>query len=86
MFDTPLNSLYTVLSISIMVLTVFLLIGLHYLVIILRDVSKVTETAKKTAWKVDKWVIEPTKVINEFRKKFALVSEFFEDKRKKRRR
>lgn len=88
MFNTSLDSLYSVLALSIMLVTVFLCVAITYLILILRDVSKVTHTVKKTAYKIDKWVIEPAKIINEVRKKVALVSEYFgeraEKKRKKR--
>lgn len=84
MFDTPLNTLYSVLALAILLLTVFLVIGINYLILILRDLSHVTSSARKTADKIDRWIIEPVKLIKEIRQKILAVSEFVGEKRRKR--
>lgn len=51
--------LYIVLIAAIIILTVLLAFVLIYVVFILRDVNKITETTKDTAEKINSFVLKP---------------------------
>ena len=51
--------LYIVLISSVIILTVLLSFVLVYLLFILRDVNKITETSKDTAEKINQFVMKP---------------------------
>lgn len=62
----PSDTFYLVLSVSVVLLTIFLSIVLVYLMFILRDVNKVTQSAKETVEKVNHYVMQPIRFANQF--------------------
>lgn len=62
----PSDTFYLVLSVSVVLLTIFLSIVLVYAMFILRDVNKVTQSAKDTADKVNHYVMQPIRLANQF--------------------
>lgn len=59
MYIDPQSTLYVVASISIGILTIFLCVTLVYLILILRDASKVIENVRITVDKVNDFIIKP---------------------------
>jgi uncharacterized protein YoxC len=59
MFTDSQTTLYIVLAISIALLTVFLCVTLIYLILILRDASKMIEKVRDTVEKINAFVIKP---------------------------
>jgi hypothetical protein len=63
MYQTPLEILYLVLSVSIALLVLFLVIALFHLIGILSNVKKVTRKAKDTVDLVNHYLWQPIKVM-----------------------
>ncbi|PJC36534.1 hypothetical protein CO046_05145 [Candidatus Peregrinibacteria bacterium CG_4_9_14_0_2_um_filter_53_11] len=59
MFADPKMTLYLVGSISIGLLTIFLCVTLVYVILILRDASKVIEHVRETVDRVNSFIIKP---------------------------
>jgi len=59
MFDNPLNLLYIVLAVVILLVGILLAIALIYLIMILRDASKATFLARDTMEKVNEFIYKP---------------------------
>ena len=59
MFGDAQSTLYVVLSIAIALLTVFLCVTLIYLILILRDASKMLEKIRDTVDKVNSFIVKP---------------------------
>lgn len=59
MFTDPQSTLYVVSAIAIALLTIFLCITLVYVILILRDASKVIEHVRGTVDKVNDFIIKP---------------------------
>ena len=85
MFSQPLNLLYIVLSISIIILTIFISWAIVYVIFILRELQHTTAKAKQVVERVDSWLIEPVKIANEIIRKIKFISNFVEERAKKRR-
>jgi len=64
MFETTGDILNVSLAIGFLVLVIFISMVCFYLVIILRDVSKVTDEVKDIVYKVHKTIVEPLKAID----------------------
>jgi len=64
-YQTPLDVLYLVLSVSIFFLVLFLIIALWRLIRILRDVNTVTDRAKDTVDLVNHYLWQPIKILNQ---------------------
>lgn len=62
MFNTSQDTLFLVLSVSIALLTIFLCVTLIYLILVLRDASKIIEKARDTVEKVNAFIIKPVKL------------------------
>lgn len=62
MFGSSQDTLYMVLSVAIALLTIFLSVTLIYLILVLRDASKIIEKAKDTVEKVNNFVVKPVKL------------------------
>jgi len=61
-YQTPLDFLYLVLSISIGLFALFLVIALFHTISILRNVKKVTSKAKDTVDLVNHYLWQPIKI------------------------
>lgn len=59
MFVDSQSTLYLVSSVAIALLTIFLCVTLIYLILILRDASKVIEHVRGTVDKVNAFIIKP---------------------------
>lgn len=59
MFTDSQTSLYVVLTIAVALLTIFLCVTLIYLILILRDASKMIERVRDTVEKVNTFVLKP---------------------------
>lgn len=59
MFTDPQSTLYVVLTIAIALLTIFLCVTLIYLILILRDASKMIEKVRETVDKVNTFILKP---------------------------
>lgn len=64
MFDNPLNILYIVLAVVILLLGILLAIAVVYFIMILRDVSKASYLARDTIEKVNEFIYKPLKMAN----------------------
>ena len=73
-YQTPLDYLYLILSVSIGLLALFLVIGAYHLIKILHNVNKVSEKAKDTVDLLNHYLWQPIKIamtIMEKGKKYA---------------
>lgn len=61
MFGSSQDTLFVVLTVAVALLTVFLCVTLLYLILVLRDASKIVEKAKDTVEKVNAFVVKPVK-------------------------
>lgn len=59
MFADSQTTLYIVLSIAVALLTVFLCVTLIYLILILRDASKMLEKIRETVDRVNAFILKP---------------------------
>lgn len=59
MFDNPLNILYIVLAVVILLIGILLAIALVYFIMILRDASKASFFIRDTAEKVNEFMYKP---------------------------
>ncbi|MEK7172023.1 MAG: hypothetical protein AAB739_03885 [Patescibacteria group bacterium] len=59
MFGDTQTTFYIVLTIAIALLTVFLCVTLIYLILILRDTSKMLEKVRETVDKVNMFILKP---------------------------
>lgn len=59
MFADSQETLYIVLTIATVLLTVFLCVTLIYLILILRDVNKMLEKVRDTVDRVNAFIIKP---------------------------
>lgn len=59
MFADPKSTLYTILTVAIGLLTIFLCVTLIYTILILRDASKMTEKMRSTIDRINQFVIKP---------------------------
>ena len=59
MFGDTQTTFYIVLTIAIALLTVFLCVTLIYLILILRDTSKMLEKVRTTVEKVNMFILKP---------------------------
>ncbi len=64
MFATSGDVLKMSLALGVVVLTIFLSILIFYLILIARDVSKMTEDAEAVVHKVKKTIIKPLSVVD----------------------
>lgn len=64
MFTDSQTALYIILSIAIALLTVFLCVTLIYLILILRDASKMIEKVRDTVEKVNTLVLKPVSIVS----------------------
>jgi len=72
--------LYIVLIASVIILTVLLSFVLIYLLFILRDVNKITETTKDTAEKINTFVLKPVMLTRELVKHARPIIEAVESR------
>ncbi len=61
----PLSFLYIALGVGFLVLVVFISVTLIYFIQILRDVSKITDSVRDTADRVNEYVLQPFAIINQ---------------------
>lgn len=59
MFADSQTTLYVVLTIAVALLTVFLCVTLIYLILILRDVSKMLEKVRETVERINTFILKP---------------------------
>lgn len=59
MFTDSQTTLYIVLSIAVALLTIFLCVTLIYLILILRDLSKMLEKIRETVDRVNAFILKP---------------------------
>ncbi|MBI4994037.1 hypothetical protein HZC21_00105 [Candidatus Peregrinibacteria bacterium] len=59
MFGDTQTTFYVVLTIAIALLTIFLCVTLIYLILILRDTSKMLEKVRETVDKVNMFILKP---------------------------
>ncbi|MBI2638441.1 hypothetical protein HYW83_02520 [Candidatus Peregrinibacteria bacterium] len=59
MFASSQSTLYIVLTIAIALLTIFLCVTLIYLILILRDASKMLEKIRETVERVNSFILKP---------------------------
>ncbi len=64
MFATSSDFLNMALGIGFLVLVVFISMVCFYLVLILRDVSKVTDEVQEIIYRIHKTIVEPLKAID----------------------
>lgn len=64
MFTDSQTTLYIVLTIAIGLLTIFLCVTLIYLILILRDASKVIEKIRDTVDKVNSFILKPVSLVS----------------------
>ncbi len=64
MFTDSQTTLYIVLTIAIGFLTIFLCVTLIYLILILRDASKVIEKIRDTVDKVNSFILKPVSLVS----------------------
>lgn len=61
---TSLDFLYIALGVGFLLLTIFGSIAVFYMIFILRDVSKATDSIRDTAEKLNEYILSPIKVAN----------------------
>ena len=61
-FGTPQETLYMVLAIAVALLTIFLCVALIYLILVLRDASKITEKSRNIVETVNNFVVKPVHI------------------------
>ncbi len=59
MIDDPLNLLYIVLAVVILLVGILLAIAIVYLIMILRDMSKASYLARDTIEKINEFIYKP---------------------------
>lgn len=57
------ETLYLVLSVSIALLTIFFCVVLMYLILVLRDTSKILEKGRDTVEKINTFVVKPVHLV-----------------------
>lgn len=62
LFGSSQDTLFLVLTVAIALLTIFFCVTLIYLILVLRDASKILEKARDTAEKVNAFVVKPVKL------------------------
>ncbi len=67
MFETSSDILYISIAISVFMVSVFLSVALLYLILVLRDVVKITDKTKSIAEQVEEYVMKPMVVIHGIR-------------------
>lgn len=60
--NSAVDILYLALAIGFIVLVVFVAITLMYLIMILRDVTKVVDNTKEITEKVNEYIVSPVKI------------------------
>jgi ABC-type transport system involved in cytochrome bd biosynthesis fused ATPase/permease subunit len=80
---TSLDFLYIALGGGFMILVIFLCVLILYVVLILRDVNKITENFKESSDRIREVVIEPMKALSEMSVGFGLVHDLIEKIRSK---
>lgn len=61
----PLAFLYIALGVGFLLLVVFICVTLIYCIQILRDVTKISESVRDTAERVNDYVVQPFAIINQ---------------------
>ncbi len=64
MITTSLDVLYISLAIGFIVLVIFTCIALFYMILVLRDVSKVVSDAEELVGRVHKTIIQPLRAVD----------------------
>lgn len=64
MFTDSESTLYVVLTIAIALLTIFLCVSLIYMILILRDTSKMLEKVRETVDRVNTVIIKPVNIVS----------------------
>ncbi len=64
MLGVPQETLYLVLAVSIALLTIFFCVALIYLILVLRDTSKIIEKSRDTVEKINAFVVKPVKLVS----------------------
>lgn len=73
--------MYIAISIAVLLLGIFGSIALFYLIIILRDTSKVTEQVRETADKLNEYLLSPLRIVGTLVEKFRPYFDSFVEKR-----
>lgn len=73
--------MYVAISIAVLLLGIFGSIALFYLIIILRDTSKVTEQVRETADKLNEYLLSPLRIVSALVEKFRPYFDSFVEKR-----
>lgn len=84
MFTTTQDILNIALAGGFVLLVIFLSVVLIYLILILRDVCRITNRLKDTAQKVNEYVLKPVKMLNSLISKAQPIMEMVEDKIKEK--
>ena len=58
------ENLYLILGISVGFLTIFICVALIYLILVLRDASKILDKTRDTVEKINMIVVKPVKIIS----------------------
>lgn len=80
MFDSPLNILYMVLAVVVLLCGILFAIALIYFIFILRDVSKATFLARDTMEKVNDFIYKPLSVLNSVMEKVGPLVEKMQER------
>lgn len=80
---TSLDFLYVSLGIGFIILVIFISVLLMHVVMMLRDVRKITDDVQSTTGRVKELVFEPLKVLGQMSAGFGLVNDIIERIRSK---
>ncbi len=73
--------MYLAIGIAVLLLAIFGSIALFYLILILRDASKVVEKVKDTTEKVNEYILSPIRVANTLIERFKPYYDSFLEKK-----
>lgn len=73
--------MYIAISIAVLLLGVFGSMALFYLILILRDASKMTEQVRETADRINEYILSPLRIVNTLVEKFKPYFDSFAEKK-----
>ncbi len=83
-FTSTTDFLFVILALSTTVVTIFLAATLYHLIRVLRDVEVITANVRDTSERLNKIIVQPTKLIAGMVSKALWVGGFLGSKKKKR--
>lgn len=84
MFATSKDILNISLAGGFILLVIFLSVMLIYLILILRDVNKITNHTRDTAKKMNEFIVHPLKIMYKFGEKLEPLFDIIESKLRKK--